>query len=164
VDWVPALSGMGMASFMAYLHWRFGDALAFAHVQSAPGWDQTPGFRTWFKVLWFETLFPRAHYLVALRLGGHALFTALALGLVVPTFRRLGVGYGLYTLLAVGIPAVSSKDFQGLGRYVMAAFPLFLTLSKLIAPHPRLRLALLTGSGILLGALAIALGAGGYVS
>ena len=30
------------------------------------------------------------------------------------------------------IPAVSSKDFQGLGRYVIAAFPLFLTLALLL--------------------------------
>ena len=93
-----------------------------------------------------------------------ALTTVLALILVVPTFKRLGWGYGVYTLLVIGIPAVSSKDFQGLGRYVIAAFPLFLTVAQLIDPRPRLRMGLLVLFALLLATLAMALGAGGYVS
>ncbi len=164
IDLVPALSGLGLACFMGYLQYRFGDALAFAHVQGAPGWDQEPGWRSWLKLYWFHTMFPKVDPLVGIRLGGHALFTVLGLVLVVPTIKRLGWGYGVYTLLVIGIPAVSSKDFQGLGRYLIAAFPLFLTVAHLVDPRPRLRLLLLVVFGLLLGALAMALGAGGYVS
>lgn len=164
LDFVPALAGLGLVAFMAYLELRFDDPLAFAHVQGAPGWDQPPGWRSWLKVEWFKVMFPRVAPLVAIRLGGHALVTLLALGLVVPTFKRLGWGYGVYTLLAVGIPAISSKDFQGLGRYVMAAFPLFLTMALLLEERPRLRRAVLVGFAVTLGALAMGLGAGGYVA
>ncbi len=164
VDLLPALSGLGLACFMAYLQYRFGDALAFAHVQGAPGWDQEPGWRSWLKLSWFHTMFPKVAPLVAIRLGGHALLTVLALAMVVPTFKRLGWGYGVYTLLVIGIPAVSSKDFQGLGRYVIAAFPLFLTLALLLDERPRIRVTVLVVFALLLGTLAMALGAGGYVS
>lgn len=164
VDLLPALSGVGMAAYMAYLQFKFGDALAFAHVQAAPGWDQPPGWETWLKLPWFRTMFPRVAPLVAIRLGGHALVTMLALIGAGLTFKRLGWGYGVYCALVVGIPAVSSKDFQGLGRYVIAAFPLFLTLAFLLAEKPLLRRAVLVLFGGLLAMLAFALGAGGYVA
>ena len=90
--------------------------------------------------------------------------TALALALVVPTFKRLGLGYGLYALTVVAIPAVSSKDFQGLGRYVIAAFPLFLTAALLLADRPRLRWAIMGGSALALTGCALALGSGAYVA
>ena len=163
-DFVPALAGMGLALYMAYLGLAFDDPLAFAHVQAAPGWDNAPGWHTWLKVAWFEAMFPRVAPIVALRLGGHALVTLLALALVVPTWKRLGAGYGAYVLVAVGLPAVSSHDFQGLGRYVLAAFPLFLTVALLLAPRPRSRRAYLAASALLLAVLAFGFGAGGYVA
>lgn len=162
IDFVPALAGLGLVAFMSYLEYRFDDALAFAHIQSAPGWDQQPGWRSWLKVSFFETMFPRVAPLVAIRLGGHALVTVGALILAGCTFKRLGWGYGLYTLAVVGIPAISSKDFQGLGRYVFAAFPLFVTFAMMTKPGPR-RIVICV-SGVLLMCCAIALGAGGYVA
>ena len=164
LDFVPALAGLGLLAFMLYLQLRFDDGLAFAHVQGVKGWDQPPGWHSWLKVEWFKTMFPKVDLNIGLRLGGHALATVLALALVVPTFKKLGWGYGAYTLLVVGIPAVSSKDFQGLGRYVIAAFPLFLTLALLLQERPVLRRVVLVIFAVTLGALAIALGAGGYVA
>ncbi len=70
----------------------------------------------------------------------------------------------MYTLLVVAIPACSSKDFQRLGRYVMAAFPLFLSAALLLEGRPRLRWAVLGGFAVTLGALAVALGAGSCVA
>jgi hypothetical protein len=163
-DLLPGLCVLGLLAWMGYLQVRFGDALAYVHVQSAPGWAQPPGWETWLKVTWFQTMFPRVAPLVALRLGGHALLALGALALVVPTFRRLGWGYGLFTLLMVGVPVLSSKDFQGLGRYAMAAFPLFLTGALLLRSAPRVRVALLVGSGVALVFCAVAFGAGGYVA
>ena len=164
IDFVPALAGLGLLAFMTYLQLRFDDALAFVHVQGAPGWAQPPGWHSWLKLDWFKTMFPQVDPLIGIRLGGHALMTVLALVLVVPTCKRLGWGYGVFTLMVVGIPAVSSKDFQGLGRYVIAAFPLFVTLALLLAERPRVRAVLLVLFALTLGALAIALGAGGYVA
>ena len=164
LDLVPALAGLGLLAFMSYLQYRFDDPLAFAHVQGVPGWDQPPGWHSWLKLEWFKTMFPKVAPLIGLRLGGHALATVLALVLVVPTFKKLGWGYGVYTLLVIGIPAVSSKDFQGLGRYVIAAFPLFLTMALLLQERPRARVAVLLAFTLTLGALAMALGAGGYVA
>lgn len=163
-DFLPALAGLGLLAWMTYLQIRFDDPLAFAHVQGAAGWDQPPGWHAWLKLDWFKTMFPKVDPAVGIRLGGHALVTVLALLLVIPTFKRLGVGYGIFTLLVVGIPAVSSKDFQGLGRYVIAAFPLFLTMALLLEERPVLRKVVFGVFALLLGALAIALGAGTYVA
>jgi hypothetical protein len=163
-DLVPALSGLGLVAWMTYLQVSFGDALAFMHVQGVPGWDQPPGWESWLKVYWFHAMFPKVAPWVAVRLGGHALVTVCALALVVPTFKRLGWGYAVYVLLVVGIPAVSSKDFQGLGRYVIAAFPLFLTLSSLLSGRPRLRIALLVVFAAFFVLCAVSFGAGAYVA
>ena len=135
-----------------------------AHVQGVPGWDQPPGWHSWLKLEWFKTMFPKVPLEIGIRLGGHALVTVLALILVIPTFKRLGVGYGIFTLLVIGIPAVSSKDFQGLGRYVIAAFPLFLTMALLLEERSVLRRVVLVVFALVLAALAIALGAGTYVA
>lgn len=164
VDLLPGLSGLGLLAYMIFLGTQFDDPLAFAHVQAAPGWDQQPGWETWLKVSWFKTMFPRVAPLVAIRLAGHAFVTLSALALVIPTFKRLGVGYGVYTALVVGIPAVSSKDFQGLGRYVIAAFPLFVTMALLVAERPRARRVVIIAFAVVLAILAFALGSGGYVA
>jgi hypothetical protein len=100
----------------------------------------------------------------ALRLLGHAGVTVGALALVWPTARRLGWGYGIYTLAMVGMPAMGSKDFMGMGRYLLAAFPLFLTLALLLRERPRLRYGVLAVSAVLLLTLAAAYGAAEYVS
>jgi hypothetical protein len=164
VDFLPVLSVGGMVAYAAFLHFRFGDALAFAHVQNAPGWDQAPGWHSWLKVVWFQTLFPRVDPWVAVRLGGHALVTVAALAMVWPTWKKLGIGYAAYVAVAVGLPALSSKDFQGLGRYVIAAFPLFLTLALMLKEHPRVRLGWLIASALVLAALAFSFGRGAYVA
>lgn len=162
VDFVPALAGLGLVAFMAYLEVRFDDPLAFAHVQGVPGWEQPPGWRSWLKFSFFDTMFPTVAPAVAVRLGGHALVTIAALALSVPTFKRLGWGYGLYVLVVVGIPAVSSKDFQGLGRYVIAAFPLLVTVATVLGARTR-SVAFACSAGVLM-LCAVALGSGAYVS
>jgi hypothetical protein len=164
IDFLPLLGLGGIGLYMLHLWRHFGDPLAFAHVQSAPGWDQPPGWHTWLKLTWFRILFPRVAPLVAIRLVGHAFVALGALALVPATRRRLGWGYAIYVALAVGLPTLSSKDFMGLGRYVLSAFPLFLTLALLIRDKPRLAQLWLVISGVVLALLALAWGAGGYVA
>lgn len=163
-DFLPVLALAGLGLYMFFLGQRFGDPLAFLHVQSAAGWDQPPGWQTWLKLTWFHVLFPRVAPLVAIRLIGHALVAIGALALVPATRRRLGWGYAVYAAVAVGLPTLSSKDFMGLGRYVLSAFPLFLTLALLLRDNPRVfRLCILT-SAVILVVLTLAWGAGGYVA
>lgn len=163
-DWVPALAGLGLAGYMAFLFNQFGDALAFVHAQSAPGWDQPPGWHSWLKETFFQVVFTARDPLVPIRLGSHALATIGALALGVATHRRLGIGYAAYALLVIGIPAVSSKDFMGLGRYVLAAFPIFVTAALMLGERPHWRKRVYVVSAALLGVCALALGAGGYVA
>jgi hypothetical protein len=102
--------------------------------------------------------------LVAIRLIGHAVVALGALALVPATRRYLGWGYAVYVALAVGLPTISSKDFMGLGRYVLSAFPVFLTLALLMRNNPRLFRFWLLGSALALALLTVAWGAGGYVA
>ena len=163
-DALPLLAVLGMVAYMAYLGTAFGDSLAFASVQGAPGWDQPPGPATWFKSYWFQTLSVTLSRAVAIRLIGHAYLALLWLVLVIPTRKHLGWGYALYLLAAMGVPTLSSKDFMGLGRYALAGFPAFLSLAILLKTHPRLRAGWLAASGALLLALAYAFGTGAYVA
>ncbi len=163
-DLLPVLAAAGFVLYMLYLWRAFGDPMAFVKVQSAPGWDQLPGWRTWVKIRWFQGFSRGMSLGDFLRLVGHAAFTLGALALVWPTVRRLGWGYGLYSAAIVGLPALSSKDFMGMGRYLLAAFPLFLTLGLLLRERPRLRLGVLATSVALMLALAAAYGAAEYVS
>jgi hypothetical protein len=163
-DALPVLAGLGLVLYVLYLWHAFGEPFAFAKVQSAPGWDQRPGWRTWLKVRWFQGFSSSMTLADGLRLVGHAAFSLGALALVWPTVKRLGWGYGAYVAAMVGMPTLSSKDFMGMGRYLLAAFPLFLTLALLLRERPRLRWGVLSASAVLLVALATAYGAGAYVS
>jgi hypothetical protein len=163
-DGLPLLASLGLLAYVLYLGYAFGEPLAFAKVQSAPGWDQMPGWRTWLKLRWLQGFSSSMTVADGLRLVGHAAFTLGALALVWPTVRRLGWGYGAYTAAMVGLPALSSKDFMGMGRYLLASFPLFLTLALLLRERPRLRWGVLATSALLLLCLAAAYGAGAYVS
>ena len=164
VDLLPVLAAAGFLLYVFYLWRTFGEPLAFVKVQSAPGWDQMPGWRTWAKVRWLQSFSWGMRPDDFLRLVGHAAFTVGALALLWPTVKRLGWGYGLYSAAIVGLPTLSSKDFMGMGRYLLAAFPLFLTLALLLRERPRLRLAVMGASGALMVALAAAYGAAQYVS
>lgn len=141
------LSLTGLGAWCTYLWVRFGDPLAFAAVQAAPGWEQTAGPRTWLKIAFLGELVhgPR---LVALRLFVQALLTLGALVLVPLVARRFGWGYAAFTLAVVALPAISTKDFQGMGRYLLAAFPCFALVGELLAERPRLRVGVVLASGL----------------
>ncbi len=131
-DFLPVLSGLGLAAYMLYLYQEFGTPLAFVEAQK--GWHQEPGWRTWLKVDFFTAAHHRHRDLYAVP---HAVFGVLFTCLSVPVARRLGLGYGVYVLLACGMPLLSSASFIGLGRYVMAAFPCFLLIALLLRERPR---------------------------
>ncbi len=162
-DFLPILSALGFVLYILYLGRQFGAPFAFVENQSA--WGQVPGWESWLKVYWFKTVFSHeSNAETIIRLCVHALLTVGALALVWPTFRRLGWGYGVYCAATVGIPALSTKDFMGMGRYLISAFPLFLTLALLLREYPRVRQGILALGAVSLVLLSAAFGLDHYIS
>ena len=120
------LAPLGLVAYCVYLAVKFGHPFAFVDVAGAPGWGQSPGPHTWLKVQWLTALV-RAPWLDGRHghLVGNALMTALAVAVLPAVFRKFGWGYGAYASAIVVVAALSTKDFVGMGRYVLAAFPCF---------------------------------------
>jgi Gpi18-like mannosyltransferase len=158
--WVaPAIGVTGIMLWCAYLGVRFGHPFAFIETQSASGWDQAPGLQTWLKH-WF--FFHLAHdgLLDSFRLVAQAVVT-LAFLVTIPSVRRcVGSGYACYALTAVLLPAMSTGDFMGMGRYVLAAFPVFATVGVTVDAGRWRRRLVPAGSGALLILAASLYGAG----
>jgi len=145
------LAPMGMVAFCLFLGARFGEPFAFLDVAGAPGWDQPPGAHTWFKVHWVKAMWngpwTDGHF-------GHLLINALATvvtaAFIPMVFRRLGWGYGAYVIVAVLATAVATKDFVGMGRYSLAAFPCFAMAADVLFRRPRLAWVVLGVFGVAL--------------
>lgn len=153
----------GVASYCTYLWVRFGDPIAFVTVQSAPGWNQGGGPSTWFKRNFFALVL-RGDVDYGARLVAQALLTLAVVAAVPFVVRRFGWGYGLYVLVAIGIPTLGSSTFQGLGRYCLAAFPCFALAGEWLAGRPRARAPVLVGSALALVALTSLYARGYYLS
>jgi hypothetical protein len=87
-------------------------------------------------------------YTAGITLQAALVFGAIAL--IPRVLRRFGWGYAVYVLVVVGIPLLGSKDFQGTGRYMLAAFPCFLVVAEWLATRPRWRKVWFTVSVVLL--------------
>ena len=115
----------GLLAYMALLWIRFDEPLAFERVGSAEGWHRELTLRTAAKVIFFRLFVDYPLNVIHLGLSVQAVATVGALLSIPAVVRRFGWGYGAYVLVAVGLPAASSNQFIGLGRYVVAAFPVF---------------------------------------
>lgn len=143
------LAPLGLVAYAAYLGRRFGEPLLF--IEAEKGWGQSPGWTTWLKLSWFQEMAAaRPLSPPQLHLVGALLAAAVALGLAVAVFRRLGWGYGVYSLAVVAGSAVSTKNFIGMGRYAMAAFPCFVVAGLMLAGRKRVGWAVLAVSGVML--------------
>jgi hypothetical protein len=130
-----ALSAAGLGLWCFYLWRRFDDPIAFLTVQEAPGWAQAAGPHTWFKLTFVDLV--KGGHLFALRLVPQGLVTIGFLGLVPAVAKRFGWGYGAYVLVVIGIPALGTGDFQGMGRYAIAAFPVFALIGEWVVERGR---------------------------
>lgn len=174
------LSFGGLLGYMTFLGIRFGHPFAFDEVQQAPGWDQGAGPRTWLKITWFQQIKNLPTWFIDwIRNGDTATFekvmyaaTVIMQGLFVLGFlflawqvwRRFGWGYGVYSFALLAIPLLGTKDFQGSGRYLLAAFPCFLALGAFFEGRAVLRWAWWGSSAFVLLAWAFAFGRGYYVA
>ena len=114
---------------------------------------------------WFRRLFQLSddvgYFSLATVQGVLALFL---IGLVPMIVKRFGWAYGLYTFVILGFPLVGRKDFQGLGRYSLAAFPAFAVLGEVLARRRIARRIWLLVSMFALCGLTVAYARGCYVA
>jgi hypothetical protein len=156
------LSAAGIGAFCLYLWARFGDPLAFLTGQKA--WGQQAGPHTWLKVQFFHDVTDVSSPLSWLTYVAHPVLTVVGLALVPRVFRRFGRGYGMYVLLLIGLSALSTKNFFGMSRYLLAAFPCFAVAGELVADRPGVRRATTAASGVGLVLLTAAFSRGYYLS
>lgn len=157
-DFLPGLSVLGPLAFMAFLMAQFGDPFAFMTTQA--GWGQLGGAGSWLKTDALRTYKPIDLLLPLF----HAALAVAVLALCVRARRTLGWGYAAYGVVAIGIPLVTSRDFIGLGRYAIAAFPALAQLAIELQPRPRLKLGWLAVSALLLVWMTVRFANGRYVS
>jgi hypothetical protein len=162
IDLGVGLSALGFGAYAGYLWVRFGDPLAFSSVQRY--WDQPTGPVTWAKGHLVANLFvnpiSKARYLAGCLFQGA--LTIGALVLVPRVARRFGWGYAALVLFGMGLPALGSKDFQGTGRYLLAAFPVFALAGEWLAHQSGRRRTWVLGTSAVLLLLLTHLYARGY--
>jgi hypothetical protein len=161
------LSVSGVAGYCAYLYAKTGDWHAFTTVQAAPGWNQGTGLRTLVKYNFFAEVF-RGEHTYAIRLVLQAALMVVFLVAIPFVFKRFGAAYGTYTAVLIGIPLLGDASFQGAGRYLLGAFPVFALAGVALVHQTRsrtvLRAALLGTSALVLVVLASFFGRGYYLA
>ncbi|MEY2588364.1 MAG: hypothetical protein QOJ67_348 [Acidimicrobiaceae bacterium] len=158
------LAAGGLVAWCAYLYVRTGDAFAFSTVQGAPGWDQPSGPHTWFKLGFFSRIVHVSDPAFTVRLLAQAALAMVFLALIPAVVRKLGWGYGVFTLAIIGIPLVGTGDFQGVGRYLLAAFPVFAVAGDWLAERDKVRQAVLGASATLLVVFSALFASGHYLT
>ena len=131
-DFGVLLSVLGLVAFMALLWVRFDEPLAFTKVGGASGWWRGTGWDVVIKLHLFRLLDAYGLNIVTFWLVTQGLFSVIALALVPAVVRRFGWAYGAYVLVAVGIAFCTTRDFIGMGRYVLAALPAFAALADIL--------------------------------
>jgi hypothetical protein len=163
-DFAPLLCAAGMASYMLFLYVKFGDPLAFMKAQGA--WRQEPGWSSLFKIPFLQRVFHKGSYGDLILPAFHLILAVGFLALAVPTRKLLGLGYAIYVVAVIGLPLLVSRDFIGLGRYCMAAFPCFVTLALRLQHQHRAqaRKVWIVASALLLAVMVSEFAIGHYVS
>jgi hypothetical protein len=131
-DFGVLLSVLGLVAFLVLLWVRFDEPLAFTKVGGAAGWWRGTGWDVVAKLHLFRLLEAFGLDIVTFWLMVQGLFSLIALGSIPAVVRRFGWAYGAYVLVAVGLAFVTTRDFIGMGRYVLAAFPAFAAVADVL--------------------------------
>jgi len=159
-DSAVLLSAAGIALWCTWLAVRFGNPFAFIETEGSRGWNQSPGMHTWTKAAFFDHLrhWPTTGWAP---LVVQALICLAFIAAVPYVTRRFGRGYGIYVLATAVIPAISTSDFMGVGRYVLPGFPVFALVGATLERRRMARWLVPTASAAVLVA-GTALFASGY--
>jgi hypothetical protein len=150
-----------IGAFALVQWWAIHDPRAIIHPER--GWHQGQGLQTWLKVqllhdvtrhpiTWWSRVVAQA--LMAL------VFVIAARGVA----RRFGWGYGAFALAAAAIPAMTTADFMGTGRYLLGCFPVFAAGGAWLAERRWRPPVVLVPSGLLLLWLTTLFARGYYLS
>jgi hypothetical protein len=159
---VPAAIGL----YMAYLWQRFGDPLEFVHVQQLY-WHHDRLAAPWDGILAAAVQLTNGDpYDLAVFADLAAVLAFAAMTVVLA--RRGPVSFFLYTAgvlyLCVGAPMLSlANPISSSGRYLLAAFPIFLLVTSALRDRPRLLGLTLTSSAVVQFVLASVFLLGGPV-
>jgi hypothetical protein len=126
------LSPLGLVAFMGLLWVRFDDPLVWTKVGGASGWWRGFDLEVVAKVHLYRLLEAFGLNLVTFWLLLQGVFSLVAFGTLPAIVRRFGWGYAAYVLGVVGIAFCTTRDFIGMGRYVLVAFPVFAALGDSI--------------------------------
>lgn len=124
---------LGLIAFMVYLRSITGDALAFAHIQTAWGHDAGT---FWRPLLAYVQNPSQLSFRWDFRLLNFAA-AITALGGGIAWFQKRNWAFALYTLISVLVPLSYQAGLQSIARYVMVIFPVFIMLA-LCGRAPRL--------------------------
>lgn len=161
-DSVLLIALLGPIGWSLFLDDRFGDGFAYVTVQEA--WVQKQGPRTWLKVELFSQIFHGAppDYWVGRLIQAFLILVLLSLLPLVA--KKLGPGYAAYSAGVLLLAALGTKDFQSMGRYALAAFPVFALVGIELSSRRRLGVIVLIAGAVFLGAGAFGFGRGWYLS
>jgi Gpi18-like mannosyltransferase len=159
-DSAVLFSVAGLIGWCAWLWIRFGNPFAFIETEGSRGWNQAPGWHTWLKLSFYDHV-RRDPFTTSWPLVLQAVACIAFIAAVPAVSRRFGRGYGIYTLAAAVIPAVSTTDFMGVGRYLIPAFPVFALMGATIERRALVR-TLVPAAGALALVAGTALFASGY--
>ncbi|MFM7062255.1 MAG: hypothetical protein ACKO04_02005, partial [Actinomycetes bacterium] len=141
----PFLACGGLGFWMLYLGLRWGDPLAFKTNQTVYHPGNLPLLKRAFFVR-LRDFGESPSYTLTITLQ---LLLAVVVVLSIPAVaRRFGWGYGVFVGVLVAIPTVSTEDFMGTGRYLIAAFPVWVMWGERLARRER-GWALIAASGVL---------------
>lgn len=157
---LPLLACAGVGGYMLYLGVRWGDPLAFQHNQTVYHPGNLPLLKRQFLVEWRDIgLHPTYTLTVTLQ----ALVTAVVACSIPFVGRRFGWGYAVFIGVLVAIPTVSTEDFMGTGRYMIAAFPVAALLGEWLS-RQRYRWSWLASSGALMVLLSMGFARSWYLT
>lgn len=140
---LPLLACVGVGSYMLYLGVRWGDPLAFQTNQTVYHPGNLPLLKRQFLVEWRDI---GLHPTYTLTVTFQALVAAVVACSIPFVGRRFGWGYAVFIGVLVAIPTVSTEDFMGTGRYMIAAFPVAALLGEWLS-RQRYRWSWLAVSG-----------------
>jgi hypothetical protein len=162
---VPA----GLGIYMLYLALNGGDPLMPFHAQDVWGrhfagpyvgvWDGAKAAFEGARQLLSQgrhVYFPAAGGSPDIDAGHNLMLLAFLLAavpMIVGVLRMLPIAYGVYVIAALALPLsypVASQPLMSLPRFLLVLFPLSIWLAAWLAAHPRARIPVLVGSGLLM--------------
>lgn len=129
-----ALGGLGIGSFMAFLHFKFGDAFLFTTNLNTPGWgaEMTPAR------FWEAFMHPFRASIVKGQIAWSNVFAVYALIITAPLIlvnvRKLGVPFAVWSIV---LWLVYFRVWTGSGRFFSVHFPFFLLVAQLLSERPK---------------------------